>query len=233
VETSSNLIGTEIFTAGGYSGQSASFSPTPLTDSPAIPDPLALRPAPNFSGCDKVNFSLLSGTQTISPGVYCGGILVGDTAVLKLSPGEYILKDGPLVLSGDSSIEGEHVGFYMTGNTSVFDFGVSTQANLTAPKTGALSGILFYEDRNSIGGRQFAIRSKDAERFEGTVYLPQGTLFVDKDSRIGQLSNWTAMIARRIHLGSGPDLVVNSDYANSDVPVPDGIEGAIDLRLVK
>ncbi len=45
-----------------------------------------------------------------------------------------------------------------------------------------MSGILFFEDRNSSGNRQFTIRSKDAEKFEGAIYLPKGALWIDKAS---------------------------------------------------
>lgn len=54
---------------------------------------------------------------------------------------------------------------------------------------------------------------------------------VDKASRVGQNSNWTAIIARQIEIKKGPELQINSDYAGSDIPVPDGIgpNGAVRL----
>jgi hypothetical protein len=86
-----------------------------------------------------------------------------------------------------------------------------------------LSGILFFEDRSAPVGRDFYIRSKDAELFEGVVYLPKGNLIVDKESRVGQRSNWTAIVARTIETKNGPFLEINSDYGGSDIPVPEGI----------
>ena len=100
---------------------------------------------------------------------------------------------------------------------------VSTQVALTAPKSGPLAGILFFEDRKSEANREFIIRSKDAERFEGTVYLPKGKLIIDKASRVGQRSAWTAIIAKRIETGKGPQVEINADYASSTIPVPEGI----------
>ena len=128
---------------------------------------------------------------------------------------------------------GEFVGFYLTGDDAVFDFGVSTQISLSAPKSGLLSGLLFFEDGDSIADRTFTIRSRDALQFEGTVYLPNGTLFVDKSSKLGLLSKWTAIIAKPVAIGDGPELVINSDYEGSDIPAPKGIQNVADIRLVK
>lgn len=223
-----------IQTAGGYSGADNSYTPFPITDAPPVADPLASRVAPTVGACDYTNFVVKGNvTQTLKPGVYCNGLDVGGKAIAKLEPGTYIMKDGPLSIRGNSSIIGEHVGFYFTGTDAVFDFRASTQVVLSAPKSGELSGILFFEDRNSVVDRVFAIRSKDAEKFEGTVYLPKGTLFINKASRVGQLSKWTAIIVKKLKIGTGPALVVNSDYANSDVPVPDGIGSNSQTRLLK
>jgi len=228
----STMSAENIFVSGGYDGASTDFSPQPVTDTPAVADPLSSRATPPSAVCDHMNMVVGSGTQTLHPGVYCGGLSVGGSAVAELEPGIYVMKDGPLSVSGNSTITGDHVGFYFTGDTAVFDFGVSTQAVLTAPKSGTLSGLLFYEDPASIDNRVFTIRSKDAEKFEGTVYLPKGTLFIDKESKVGQLSKWTAIVAKRINVGKGPDLQINSDYANSDVPVPEGIASKTSVRLM-
>jgi hypothetical protein len=105
--------------------------------------------------------------------------------VVTLKPGVYIIKDGPLWLGGNATLTGVNVGFFFEGNGPAFDFGASTQISLTAPKTGPLAGILFFEQRSAKPGRTFAIRSKDAEQFEGTVYLSRGYLLVEKASRLG------------------------------------------------
>ena len=83
-------------------------------------------------------------------------------------------------------------------------------------------------------GRTFAIRSMNAEQFEGTIYLPRGNLLVEKASRLGQKSNWTAIVANKIKIDSGPQLVINSNYGASNIPAPNGIEGKnSNIRLTK
>jgi Flp pilus assembly protein TadG len=227
----STMTAEEIYTSGGYIGASVSYIPQPITDSPIVADPLASRATPPSTVCDHMNMVISSGTQTLNPGVYCGGLTVSD-GIAELEPGIYVIKDGPLSVQGNATITGDHVGFFLTGAGAVFDFGVSTQARLTAPKSGTLSGLLFFEDPASSPDRVFTIRSKDAEKFEGTVYLPKGTFFIDKASRVGQLSKWTAIIAKRVKVGTGPQLQINSDYANSDVPVPEGIASKTQVRLL-
>lgn len=227
----STMVGSEIMSSGGYKGPDSSFNPLPLTDTPIIDDPLKDRVQPTVSGnCDHNNFSSTANV-TLSPGVYCGGLNIRDKAIARLLPGDYIIKDGPLAIGGNASLIGEDIGFFLTGSNATFDFGVSTQAVLSARKSGVMSGILFFEDRNSPKDRQFTIRSKDAEKFEGAIYLPKGTLWIDKASRVGQKSSWTAIVAKRIALGKGPNIVINSDYANSSIPVPDGIGGGGRVRL--
>ena len=211
------------YSGGGYSGFLAGYLPKPITDSPAIEDPLINRASPKSGACDYKNYKLKFGAAVLSPGTYCGGITAKGLSVLTLLPGTYVIKDGPLVLADESTLIGAGVGFYFKGKKAVFDFGESTQIVLAAPKFGPMAGILFFEDRTARPDREFTIRSKDAQRFEGTVYLPRGRLVVDKRSRLGLLSSWTAIVANQIEIKKGPELEINADYASSDIPVPEGI----------
>jgi hypothetical protein len=222
VVAAANMASAATYTSGGYTGPATSYSPKPVTDSPPIKDPLMDRPAPPIGSC-KEKVSVKSGTLTLDPGTYCGGITTNGKVTLKFRPGTYVIKDGPLKVDGDSTVIGNNVGFYFTGDKAIFEFGVSTQAALTAPKDGPMAGILFFEDHGAPSNRDFVIRSKDAELFEGTVYLPKGKLIIDKESRIGQKSAWTAIITNRIEIKKGPKVVINANYADSSIPVPSGI----------
>ncbi|MCR9136597.1 MAG: pilus assembly protein TadG-related protein [Alphaproteobacteria bacterium] len=222
VVSSARMASAATYSSGGYRGPVTSYKPKPVTDSPPIRDPLMSRPAPPVGPCKEM-VEETGGTHILDPGTYCGGIVTKGKVTLKFRPGIYVIKDGPLKISGDSTVIGKNVGFFFTGDKAVFNFGVSTQAKLTAPKKGPMAGILFYEDRASTYNREFVIRSKDAELFEGTVYLPKGKLIIDKKSRVGQRSAWTAIIANRIESRKGPQVVINSNYASSTIPVPAGI----------
>lgn len=212
VSGKSKMGAEEIMAAGGYRGPLSSYSPKPVTDSVAIPDPLSGRKQPKFSGCDHKNFTLSKGKVTLRPGVYCGGITLSGNAKARLKKGVYIIRDGLLDMGGNSTIKGNGVGFFLTGASAGFEFGASTQVVLSAPSSGPLAGILFFQDRGSGAGAGFKIASKDAEKFEGTIYLPGGTFEIKKASRVGQKSAWTAIIAHRILIGNGPNIEINADY---------------------
>lgn len=220
------LKASNIYSGGGYVGVSGSFSPQPIVDAPPIEDPLADRNPPASGSCDHTDMMINDGmSATLYPGTYCGGLMIAKGAKVFLKPGVYVMRDGPLWTIGLTEIVGENVGFYFEGDTAVFDIGLDSVISLTAPKSGPLAGILMFEDRNAPINRTFTMRSKNAEKMEGVIYLPNGKLFVDKASRVGQTSKWSAIIARQLEIGNGPQIQINSDYGGSTVPVPAGVKG--------
>ncbi len=110
-------------------------------------------------------------TYTIEPGVYCGGLGVGNTNGLTYSfaPGLYVIAGGSFQLQGQSYTTGSGVTFYMTteaaataagitgcgSSTSVAQVNINGQAytTLTAPGTSptgsAITGILFFETQEN------------------------------------------------------------------------------------
>ena len=168
----------------------------------------------------------------LSPGVYCGGLRIGDKADVILEPGIYVMKDGPLWVGGSARITGEHVGFYFTGDDATLYFGSKTSISLSAPADGQLAGILFFEDRSAREGRLYSILSDDARVLTGTIYLPRATFVVDADRPIADQSAYTAIIANRLTLFAGPHLVLNTDYDTTDVPVPANIQHNNSVMLV-
>ncbi|MEM7465119.1 MAG: TadE/TadG family type IV pilus assembly protein [Pseudomonadota bacterium] len=233
VDKRAQVSGANIYTAGGYKGKSTVFRPMPTTDSPTIIDPLAERAPPSIGKCMSKRSRLTKKKRILRPGTYCGGLEIDDETHVLLYPSIYIIKDGPLTLKGESSLLGRNVGFYFTGEEAIAEIGVESTVKLTAPKSGPMAGILFFEDRKSKPGRKFAIRSKNAQLLEGAIYLQKGKLFVDKESKVGQAAHWTAIIAGEIEIGDGPNIRINTDYAGSEVPVPVGIASSGTARLIQ
>src|SRR5207244_1298322 len=102
-------------------------TPTPNTSVPPKNDPLSGLQAPTWSGCDHSSrVSISGGTNTLSPGVYCGGISISGGATVTFNPGLYILAKNPnnyaavgLVASA-SALSGTAVTFYVdSGEASV------------------------------------------------------------------------------------------------------------------
>ena len=206
-------------------GGKANFEPEPLTDCPVVEDPLSKRPAPDSSGCKANDLEIIDKVVTLSPGVYCGGIKIDGNARVYMRPGIYVIKDGPLNVDSNAKLEGEYVGMYLTGDKATFRFASNATIDLSAPKDGPLAGLLFFEDRNAPQLRRHEILSNYAHNLLGTIYLSQGRLVVDADNEIADKSAYTAIVARRIELYAGPNLVLNTDYSATDIPVPDGIVG--------
>ena len=221
--------------AGGYAGALTNFKTVPITDCPKIADPLANRAPPTFStSCNYVDYWVKPGSEvTLMPGVYCGGIDVGGNASVKLRPGIYIIKDGPVDIYAGASFVGESVGFYFTGKNSIFSAYGKSIINLKAPASGPMAGLLMYQDRASAEAN-FVIKSQQARNLLGTIYLPNGNLIVDANNKIAEESAYTAIVVRRLQLGAQTDLVLNTDYSSTTVPVPGGLgpNGGADVRLV-
>lgn len=212
-----------ICSAGGKDGGKANFNPEPLTDCPKIPDPLAARPAPRIGACSFKGLKLDGGAHTLGPGTYCGGIEITNGASVTMKPGTYVMKDGPLKVDDDGQLRGEFVGFYFTGKGAKLRFDKDSTIDLSAPKSGDMAGVLFFQDRKAKEGAKFHITSNNARNLLGTIYLPKGRLYIDADADIAKESAYTAVVAQKIELSEGPILHLNTNYSATDIPVPVGI----------
>lgn len=234
-----------ICSAGGrvQSGNS-NYSPAPTTDCPVLPDPLSSRVAPPVGACNYTDTVIDGAYATLQPGVYCGGLKLTNGASGVLSKGIFIIKDGPLIVDRGASISGAEVGIYLKGGGANLTFDADSTVNLSAPKDGPLAGVLIFDDptgasapakapksgRGAAGRalttgapRQHQILSDNARNLLGTIYMPQGEIIIDATRPIADKSAYTVLVVRQLHLYSGPNLVLNSDYSASDVPVPPGV----------
>ena len=222
----------------------ANYSPRPTTDCPVLPDPLKSRAEPPVGPCNYNNKVVAGLTVTLHPGVYCGGLKLTNGAVANLSAGVYIIKDGPLVVDRGASISGTEVGFFFKGPGSNLTFDADSTVNLAAPKDGPLAGILIFDDPSGVSApaldplsgrgllgrllktgspRQHQILSDNARNLLGTIYMPKGEIIVDATKPIADKSAYTVLVVHQLHLYSGPNLILNTDYSATDVPVPLGV----------
>ena len=214
------LISTVICTSGGYKG--GIYEPPPTTDCPVLDDPLAERQAPVTKGCDYLDRVIGGGRVSISPGTYCGGLKIDSDASVRAEPGIYVIVGGRLEVKAKATLTGEYVSFVFQDSAATLEFDPKTTIDLSAPKDGAMAGILFYENRLAPLDRKFTIKSEHANRLLGTIYLPRGTLKIDAKAKVADLSAYTVIVARQIEVKDA-NLVVNSDYGGTDVPVPEGV----------
>lgn len=221
-------------TAGGYLGAPKNFSVVPTTDCPPLEDPLAARAAPAIGSCDFTNLIIKNQMKTLNPGTYCGGIFIDTMSLVKFNPGVYVIKDGEFVSRDLAVATGVGVSFYFTGAKSRFTFDGTTVVDFTAPSTGPMAGLLFYQDPATPPGLIFEIYSKIASNLLGTIYLPNATLSIKAKNKIAEKSAYTVIVAKKLEIGDATQMFINSNYAATTVPVPAGLgprAGAI--RLLK
>lgn len=214
-----------ICSGGGVERTKGNFAPEPITDCPQISDPLAGRAAPAVGACTSTGLVIIGEARTLEPGVYCGGLSITGNAQVIFSPGVHVIKHGPFLVDGNATVTGEGAGFYLVGDGARFQFGPNTTIDLSAPTSGVMAGLLFHESRTQASIAEHVIRSDNARKLLGTIYLPRGDLRIDANKPVADQSAYTAIVANTLRLFSGPNLVLNTNYEQSTVPVPEGIRG--------
>jgi Putative Flp pilus-assembly TadE/G-like len=160
--------------AGNWSGDCV--TPAPVTGASPAADPYASSPAPpTYSGCDYTNFSVNT-SQTIHPGVYCNGIVINSGNIIVAS-GTYILDGGGLTINTTASaVTGTNVTFYNTadGTHSFQPIKIQGGASVTlsAPTTGPLAGMLFFQDRSISSVAKNQVSGGSSVRLTGILYFP-------------------------------------------------------------
>ena len=216
--------------AGGYKGTGSSFAPTPTTDCPPMPDPLSGRPQPTVSRCDHTKFSVKNKTVTLDPGTYCDGLKVDNSAIVTLKPGVYIINGGVFSAKNNGSVVGAGVTIYFTGADGRMSFDGSTIIDLSAPASGPTAGMLLFQDR-AMGLASYEISSKSATKLLGTIYLPNGHFIVNAAGKVADKSAFTVVVARSVEVGESAQVYLNSNYGDTNVPVPVGLGPSKNILL--
>jgi hypothetical protein len=152
---------------------------------PAAANPLAYMTMPVVSNlCTYGSASAamsISGSQTLNPGTYCGGMAI--SSAVNLAPGLYILRGGGLSVSGGATLvsTGSGVTFFNTAPPPGASYGwgpislqggsvvLNLQAN-TDPFS-ALPGVLFYTDP-AAPNLTNTFKANATMRIDGTMYFP-------------------------------------------------------------
>ena len=164
---------------GGFSVACA--DPNPLAGVTAFQDPLAALPAPTYGACDfSANITVNGGdTRRLTPGTYCGKIKVSANGTLEFDPGLYVLDGAGLDVSGQGTVNGSDVSFYLTQNSGVPDaitISGGATVTLSADAGGPLPGILFYHDRDSSGNVTHRFTGGANMELSGVLYFPSQTI---------------------------------------------------------
>ena len=229
----SSITASQIGVVGGYSHFLCTVNPTPAlgipTPSPA--DPLAYLPAPLVGACGASTKSpyngfagtsgglVLSGTVTLNPNVYCGGIQINNGANVTFNPGTYILTSAK---SGTTYGLTADIGALATGNGVTFyntktagkssgpiqftytSFAAGNGINFTAPTTGTYAGILFFQDPANTTQAQIIGSSSYNTTLQGSYYFPTAKVVFALDGPIKYdiLDAWEIEFAALTFAGS-------------------------------
>ena len=204
-------------TTGKAAGQ---ISPSPITDTPPVRDPFASIPINVPSSCSDKDIKVGNGTTTLNPGVHCGNLELKGTGTLILNPGEHYFVGGEFELGDYVTVMGTDVVIILKGQGNIEISGNAT-LSLDGRKSGPYAGFAVITDRSLTA--DLRISAKTARKIHGTVYLPSATLRLSGNNKVSKDSPWTIVVANAIRLGGSADLVINTDYASSPVPVPVGV----------
>ena len=239
--------------AGGVKNTGGSVEAAVVDTCPVIANPMDGRYYPNLGqNCEgKIYKDIIfkTGDHKLQPGNYCGSIILEGDARVTLQSGNYAIQ-GELITRGSSQLIGSGVGLYLWGGKASdlhpagFSFLENSLIDISAPETGPMAGILIWEGingaafdyKNDVEGSNYhQINTLRARRLTGTIYLPGGRLLIDAPAKVAEESDYTVLLVNRLDLSDGPNLVLNSNYEKSRVPVPYGLGpiGAKNVRLEK
>jgi hypothetical protein len=179
--SSVDVVAASINDVGGYSlSGNATFSPTPNTGAPVLPDPLAALSPPDGSGLTNQGAFSCGSNQvsTIYPGIYTS-ISATSNCNLTMQPGTYVLKGGGLSITGGASVTGHGIFVYNAGSnfpgTGGSFGGISLSGtgafSITPETSGPYAGLLFFQSRDNPS--TLTITGNGAVTgVQGTVYGP-------------------------------------------------------------
>ncbi len=195
-------------------------TPAPQCNQPPVADPLAYLTPPTVGACNYTDFTATAG-QVLNPGVYCNGITVSSKSIT-VNPGTYILNGGGLTVSGGGSISGDGVTFFNTAQgayASKYDkVSVNGNLDLSAPTTGPLAGILFYQDP-AIGfsSKINAITGGSFLSLDGALYFRTTKIVFSGGSGLAATVS-SAIVAYKIEF-SGASWTVNGSGPGGVSPI--------------
>jgi Flp pilus assembly protein TadG len=170
---SSSLNAKEIGVTGGYSGNN--FSPKPVTGAKPVPDPYASLPEPAIGECEP-SPDFRQATVTLRPRTYCGGLDIKPHSNVKLLPGEYIMKDGPLLIQAGAVVTGDQVMIAFLGEGATMYLIGDASLTVTSPIDGPYKNIQFFGDRNVYGKKQenlwMSVIGGSRLSYDGVFYAP-------------------------------------------------------------
>ncbi len=212
VQGSASLSTPCVLTAGGVSangGLTMTSCSSPMTNLPPVADPFASLVEPSNTGnCRNGN------GNTLQPGRYCNGLSLNGTT--NLNPGTYIIDGGTFRINANANVTGSGVTFYFVNNAST-QFNGNATMNLSAPTSGALSGILMFGSRSNTNTSN-TLNGTAGSQMTGNIYFPAQE--VDYLGNFSGTNGCTHIVAKTVQWTGSTTVSVNcSAYGMGNLAV--------------
>jgi Flp pilus assembly protein TadG len=213
---------------GGVSAPNT-IMPPPERYCDRLEDPFRNLPQAASNGCTYNKVTVQPGTsEALKPGIYCNGLDIKGTATL--SPGLYVIKNGPLSISSQAKVTGAGVTFYLTGNNAGFTFNGGGGLDLSSTTEGDYKGMLLVQDRTANPGGGNTINGDANTKIVGAIYAPTQSITVNGSSTFGQATPFMPIIADQIKFAGSTTARADVTAVKTPAPLPPSQMGA---RLIK
>jgi len=222
---SGTMTAPTIGVVGGYTGGgSSTYTPTPKTGVIPASDPLGYVQAPTVGSCAHTNFSVSNSGSSASynqlyAGTYCGGIKITN-GYTHFNAGTYILAGGGFSENGGPTMNGTGITFYNTTGTGGYQpiaLTGNATVNFSAPTSGAMAGILFFQDRSTPStAAGSTLGGTSTSTYDGALYFPTTTLNLGGNS---STSGYMIVVADKISLGGNATLGSNYSSLTNGSPI--------------
>lgn len=186
-----------LWSAGGINGLEnidTVDSCSPTTNGAAVSDPFADLGIPTYFNCDEDpsgnNAYSPSDGETLSEGVYCGGITVNSGDTVTLNSGIYVMDEGDFTVNGGGNITGDNVTIILTASDgsgygtinisggATVQLSAPTSEDTTGTLTGDYTAVLFYQDRNAPASPSLDAVFNGGSSMEttGVIYMPNNDI---------------------------------------------------------
>lgn len=232
LEGAPHLAADVIQASGTVTGEG--FQVTPNTGALQLRNPFSVLPMPSHDICtgEAGTLTFRTGRHSLPAGVHCDHIVVRDTAEMVLEPGEHVFR-GRLGVSRTATLRGDDVVLFFMATGSNSGFYNNARVDLSGRRSGLYAGFLMVVGRGI--SRGIEIESPNVNRLLGTIYTSHGWVSVSSNGAVAEDSDWSVIIANRLVLKQSPNLVINTRYEGSPVPVPGGVGNSLpaQLRLIE
>ena len=200
------------------------------TGAAPIPDPLtAMFNGAGPGNCqfgNLVKVDKAGAVVEVDPGVHCRHFEI-EAGTLRFKPGVHHLKNGKLQLKKGAKVEGENVTLIIWKDLDInFTDGQVAMLDLSGSQGGSgemdtWAGFALAVDPKRTG--DINLNFREIRRLEGVVYAPKVRIIVPGGINATEVTPWTVIVARDFKVEGGRALQINADYANSSVPVQNGV----------